>query len=203
MDISLLEALTAYTRDDIASFTVFAPDDSHSIDLYGCVRPGPALQPYWDAAQPGAESLHCERLAEASPAWHDYDALSAALPFDGCDAEALAQSDAGLLRPVRYAAQTGDPAAFACLAEAGALSADLDASIPARTSLLAAIYAGVRLGLLEIDHWRLAGGANAYSSRHIQLLAESSFDHLETWGSGPDPLAEVDAGTPVSPDLHE
>jgi hypothetical protein len=197
VDTDLIEALGAYTRDDVASFTVFAPDDSHTIDLYGCVRPSPALQPYWDAARPGPESLHCRRLAEAAPGWHDYEALSAALPFDGCDAEALAQSDAGLLRPVQYAAQTGDPAAFACFAEAAALGADLTASNPARTSLLTGVYAGVRLGRLDADHWRIAGGAHAYSSRHIQLLAESGFDHLETWGEGPDPLAEAaDSLTP-------
>jgi len=174
LDTNLVEALADYTRDDIASFTVYAPAGyapagRHSVDLYGCARPGPLLQPYWDAAQPGPDSVLCRRLAEAAPAWHDYDALSAALPFDGCDAEALAGSDAGLLRPVRYAAQTGDRSAFACFAEAAALSADLEASIPARTSLLEPVYAGVRLGLLDVDHWRLAGGAHAYSRRHIEL----------------------------------
>jgi hypothetical protein len=200
VDTDLLEALAAYTRDDVASFTIYAPDDSHTIDLYGCVRPGPALQPYWDAAQPGPESLHCERLAEAAPAWHDYNALSAALPFEGCDAEALTETDAGLLRPIRYAAQTGDPAAFACLAEAAALSADLEASIPARTVLLEAVYAGVRLGLLDLEHWRLAGGMHAYSKEDIQLMAKFGFDHLESWGEGPDPLKDIDQNVTPTPE---
>lgn len=187
VDADLIDQLAAYSRDDVARFVLASPSDDFTIDLYDCFRPGSSIMAYWQAAAPGPESAACEALAQAAPGWDSPDELSAVLPFNACDAAALARTD-DVRRPVFYAAQTGDPAAFACFAQAAAMEARIDIEIPARDSLLIVVHAGVRLGHLGEADWRAAGGPFAYSPDSIALRSQHSFDHLEDWESGIDPF---------------
>ena len=88
------------------------------------------------------------------------------------------------------AQQAGRQDAFDCFAEAARLNADPSRSRAASNDLLIPVYAGVRLGFLDILDWDLAAGGYAYLYSPITTAAERDFTHLHGWASGPDPFEE-------------
>ncbi len=193
IDSVLLEQMGTITHDDIREFTL--PFESIDLDLFDCIRPLDRLKPYWSAATPTEETRQCNRLMAADIAWNDFEALSALLPFETCDSQALASTDRGQLRPVQYAAQSGRAEAFECFAEAAILDAPKDYQGAARDSLLVYVYGGIRLGLLSEERWDAAGGTHIFSPTLIIQTAEMRLDHLDDWGTGPDPLEPTNRDT--------
>jgi len=193
VDEALLRLAADLTRDTLVARAGDALSAAFPTDAYGCHRPSELLETVWDAAQPGETSQMCARLAEASPDPQDFASLSAVLPFDECDAEALSAMTPRGYRPVKYAAQAGRQDAFDCFAEAARLHADPSQPRAASNDLLIPVYAGVRLGFLDILDWDLAAGSYAYLYSPITTAAERDFAHLDGWASGPDPFEESPA----------
>jgi hypothetical protein len=199
VDPDLLAIMAQTDRDQLAGAALIAHLEALDFGPYGCYEPGPALQPYWAAAAPTASSEQCRRLMEGAPDIGDPAAISAVIPFKACSPAGLAVGEWAALRAAQYAAQAGDPDAFACFAEAAALDADPEMELPAAAELLTFVYAGVRLGHLSEDAWIAAGGPHTYSPDFLPVRAGWTFGDAPGWADGPDPLAADAASTNRDP----